>query len=46
MLYFHANHVKVNREWVLLKPGDMLVHTSFDTHTVDDSLYVGLGHFV
>lgn len=41
-LHFHAYRVKVDSEWILLKPGDEKDHTSLDTYTVDDNLYVGL----
>lgn len=44
--HFHAYRVRVDTDWILFKPGDELDHTSLDTYTVDDHLYVGLRHFV
>lgn len=37
---FYAYCVKVDSDWILLKPGDELDHTSLDTYTVDDNLYI------
>lgn len=44
--HFHAYRVKVDSDWILLKPGDELDQTSLDTYTVDDNLYVVLRHCV
>lgn len=44
--HFHAYRVKVDSDWILLKPRDELDHMSLDTYTVDDNLYVGLRHLV
>ncbi len=44
--HFHAYRARVDSDWILLKPGDELDHTSLDTYTVDDNLYVGLRHIV
>lgn len=42
--HFQAYCVKVDIDWILLKPGDEFEHTSLDTYTVEDNLYVGLRH--
>lgn len=44
--HFHAYRVKVDSDWILLKPRDELDHMSLDTYTADDNLYVGLRHLV
>ena len=45
-MHYHAYRIKVDSDWILLKPGEKLDHMPLDTYTVDDNLYVGLRHLV
>lgn len=44
--HFHAYHVTVNNDWILLSPGNELDHQALDTYLVDDRLYVSLRYSV
>lgn len=44
--HFHAYHVTVDNDWILLSPGNELDHQALDTYFVDDRLYVSLRYSV
>lgn len=44
--HFHAYHVKVDNDWILLSPGNELDHQALDTYLLDDRLDVSLRYSV